>query len=41
MEKLLYPEIPIRCIISGKSNSEKSTFDQVFRSNNIIFWVGI
>ena len=25
MEKILYPEIPIRCIISGKSNSGKST----------------
>ena len=25
MEKILYPEIPVRCIISGKSNSGKST----------------
>ena len=26
MEKLLYPNQPVRCIISGKSNSGKSTF---------------
>ena len=25
MEKILYPEIPVRCIIPGKSNSGKST----------------
>ena len=25
MEKILYPETPVRCIISGKSNSGKST----------------
>ena len=24
MEKLLYPELPVRCMFSGKSNSGKS-----------------
>ena len=35
MEKLIYPEILIRCIISGKSNSGKSTLHFEILFNNI------